>query len=364
MRIVSAADGFVLRIEKRTGLFATAVFIGMLLLLLSMMFSATRFETFHHGNAFTRLSEHPFGHDNPNDLRLRILSPLLGYILFFRGPAFKYFMLIILAVFLGMIYFFSRKKDLSPVEAFGVAAVCTFTTLTFYQLYFPAYTDPTSFLLILILMFSFRKPFAAVILLMLMLFNHEQNIFLMPFFFFLMLDKNYSLRNILIITVRFILAAIPYFLYRTYILSNESIDYSTSYYFDPGNMQWTKEHVLPNLISGIFQSFRLGWGLIFVALLIDVFKKNINEIVLISLVLIFVSSQLLIAHDISRLMGLAFPALLIAAFRLKKYFSKKYFILIIYFVLLINFFIPSYYVGALGPTSLSPSWFISQTSNQ
>ncbi len=342
--------------EQRIGMGVFVIIIGLFFLLASSLVTALRFELVHHGRGFTQLSLHPFNFSDTNDLRYRILSPLLGYLLFFRGEAFKFFMLFILAVFLGLTYFFNRKEKFPPTEAMVFSSLASFSTLTFHQFYFPAYNDPLSYLLIILLVYYFRKPVWSTVLLSLLLFNHENSFFLFPFFFLLFLDENFSLKNILHNSWRFILAVIPYLLYRKFVSLNQPVEYSLAYYFDPHNMQWTREHVLPNLSSGIFQAFRLFWIFPVLAICLDILEKRYFEVLLILVIVVFVVLQFFIAYDISRLSGLAFPAVFIGAKRARMFLGKKKFLSFISIVILLNFLIPSIYVGALEPIPLKPFW--------
>ncbi len=344
------------RAEQRFGMGLFVIIIGLFFLLASALVTALRFELVHHGRGFTQLSLHPFNFSDTNDLRYRILSPLLGYLLFFRGEAFKFFMLFILAVFLGLIYFFNRKDKYRPSEAIVFTLLAAFSTLAFHQLYFPAYNDPLSYLLIILLMYFFRKSVWNIVLLSLLLFNHENSFFLFPFFFLLFLDGNFSMKNILQNSLRFILAIIPYLLYRKFVAFHQPVEYSLAYYFDPHNMQWTREHVLPHLASGIFQAFRLFWIFPVLAICLDIFERRYLEGVLILVIVTFVVLQFFIAYDISRLSGLAFPAVIIGAKRVRIFLGSKRFLSIISIVILLNFLVPSIYVGALEPIPLKPFW--------
>ena len=343
--------------EQRFGMWLFVIIIGLIFLLASALVTALRFELVHHGRGFTQLSMHPFNFSDTNDLRYRILSPLLGYLLFFRGEAFKYFMLFILAVFLGLIYFFNRKDNYRPSEAIFFTILAAFSTLAFHQLYFPAYNDPLSYVLIILLMYFFKKPVWNIVLLSLLLFNHENSFFLFPFFFLLFLDGNFSMKNIIQNSWRFILAIIPYLLYRKFVAFHQPVEYSLAYYFDPHNMQWTREHVLPNLAEGVFQAFRLFWIFPLLAIGLDIYQKRFFEVILILAITIFVFSQFFIAYDISRLSGLAFPAVLIGAKRVRHYLGYKNFLSFFTIVIILNFLIPSIYIGALEPIPLKPFWW-------
>jgi hypothetical protein len=355
-KIFATVDSVFERAEIRFGRLFISIITGIFLLLIAAVLSSVRMETFYHGNGFTRLSLHPFEMEGENDLRFRILSPLMGYLVFMRGPAFKYFMLIVLGAFFGLVYFFKRKEAYRPSESLGVTLLLVFSTLAFYQLFFPAYTDPTSFLLILLFMMFYRKRIASLILIILMLFNHENTIFLFPFFFLLMMNGNWNGKNLKAVLFMFIIAFIPYIIYRKLIAAHAEVNFTFSYYFDAGNMKWTKEHVLPHLAQGVFQSFRLGWIIFLLAFAIDLYEKRLKEILMMSVVIVFVFSQLTIAWDISRLVGFSFPVILISANRLREFFGTKKFLAIIYSVFILNFFIPSYCIGALDPIPYGTNW--------
>ena len=355
-KIISHTDLFFEKTELRYGRMSVSIVIGFLFLFAAAMVTSIRLETLHHGNGFTRLSIHPFDFSLPNDLRYRILSPLLGYLLFFRGPAFKFFMLIILAVFLGFIYFFCRRDYTKPSAALLITALCAFSTLTFHQLYFPAYNDPFSYLLILLFLAFFKDQKTSSLLLTLLLFNHENTIFLFPFLFLLSISGNYSFRNILAVSTRFFIAVILYWAYRQFISYHVKVEYTASYYLDPKQMEWTQEHVLPHLLTGVFQAFRLFWIFPLVALAINIYEKRPMENILFLLALCGVLAQFLVAYDISRLAGLAFPIIILSALRSAKFFSYKNFLAGTAIIIILNFLIPSFYIGAMDPIPLRPFW--------
>ena len=335
--------------EKLLTKWGFGMLISVILILCVSRVTTVNVKTAHHGNEYTMLSEHPFDFSKDNDLQLRILSPLSGYLLFMRGPLFSWYMIFILSVFLTAVYVFLRRNKLTAVNSILVEAVLAFSTLVFYQLYFPAYTDPGSFLLIILLMMFNQNRIGPVVLLSLMLFNHESNIFLFPFFFIYLLNRNYSWRNIFTIAMIFLIAFIPYLAYREYVVSHVKLNFTLSYYTDPANMQWTREHVFPNLANGIFQSFRLAWLLPIAAIIIDIYEKRTTELLLILSAIVFVMLQFFIAYDISRLSALAFPAILLGSLRLNEYFGARKFGMFVALIFFLNLFIPAYCVGALEP---------------
>ena len=184
-RFFQSIDRFCLRLEDKLGQGLTSVVVGLILLGLAALFCSPRWELFFHGKGFSRLSLAPFDFSIESSLRFRILSPLLGYILFLKGALFKYLMLAALAGFHMLVYLFHRRKDFSPAEALGIGLLLSMSTLSFFQLYFPGYTDPVSYILILILLFYRERNWTVMICLTLLIFNHDNTIFLFPFLFFL-----------------------------------------------------------------------------------------------------------------------------------------------------------------------------------
>ncbi len=350
------SDNLLETTEKKTGQLVFAILAGIMMVLIAMLASTPRFQAEYHGNGFTRLSLNPFILSNEEDLRFRILSPLLGWLFFFRGASFKFFMLAILAIFYASVYFFARKKNYRPAESLILTAILAFSTLSYYQLYYPAYNDPLSFLLIFLAIIYIDRFILSTILFSLMLFNHENTIFLFPFLFLLAIGKEINAQKIAWVCLRFIIALIPYFIFRNILKSNTVIEYDLAYYFDPHNMEWTWQHVRPNLIAGFFQAFKFSWIFPIIASYLCIREKRWKEILLMAAVVVPVLSQLIIAYDVSRLIGLSFPIFLISAKRVYESKGRNYFLLTGSICVLINFFVPSYCIGANGGTYYGPFW--------
>jgi hypothetical protein len=345
-----------IRLEKFSGLAMSGMITGLILLVLCTFFTSPRWELFYHGKGYSELSEAPFDLSFNSSLRYRILAPLLGYLLFLKGPLFKYFMLAVYAAFLSLIYIFHRKKGFSPAESCGVAALLAFSTLSFYQLYFPAYTDPLSYVLLLCILIFHRKRSAGGILTALLLFNHDNTIFLYPFLFLLFLEGDYSIRKIYRTLGLLLWPLALYGAYRYYISTQSEAGFDTAYYFSRENMRWTWDRAGEHLWFGIFQAFRLVWIFPLLALIIDLKEKRYAEILLIMSCLVFVNLQFVIAYDISRLAGLSFPALLLSLWRVREYSGSRLFMRLLSLIFILNLWVPAYCVGALEPMLYPSLW--------
>lgn len=356
-RFFQSIDNFCLRLERKLGLGLTSILFGLILLGLAALFTSPRWELFYHGKGFSRLSLAPFDFSIESSLRYRILSPLLGYILFLKGEQFKYLMLGFLALFHCLVYFFHRIKAFSPSESLGIGMLLSLSTLSFYQLYFPGYNDPVSYVLVLILLFKRNNKFIVQLCLVLLLFNHDNTIFLFPFLFLYLLEEDYSFSNILKCLKLFFPGVILYIMYRVIISSFVEVGFNTSYYFDQQNLRWTWDHVLDHLHEGIFQAFRVAWILPIIAIIVNAREGKYKEIILLTLGFIFIISQFLIAYDISRLTGLAFPLILVSSWRIREYYGSNISNSLIWLIILVNLFVPSLCIGALEPLPYPPFWW-------
>ncbi|REJ80872.1 MAG: hypothetical protein DWQ44_04585 [Bacteroidetes bacterium] len=344
-------------LERKLGPAGMVIFAGLILLLIAGLFTSPRWELFYHGKGFTRLSENPFDFSDGNPLRYRILSPLIAYVTFLKGPLMKYLMLGILGLFLGLVYSFHRKKNFMPAESFGIALLLSLTSLTFFQFHFPAYNDPLSYVLIMQFLMRPVNITGAIVILSLMLFNHENLIFLFPFLFMYRLwckESHVTIRqNILV----FVASLIPYAAYRFVLNQYAKVDFDSSYYFQASNIEWTLDHVSEWFGEGVFQALRLAWLLPLAAIAIGLARKNYKDMAMISVCIVFVLSQMLIAFDISRLSALAFPAVLIGAQRVRETFGSKNFLNMLFLLIIMQMLIPSKCIGALEPIPLPPFWW-------
>lgn len=356
-RFFQCIDDFFLRLESKWGLGPVSILTGVFLLGLAALFSSPRWELFYHGKGFSVLSTGPFDFTLESSLRYRILGPLLGYILFLKGNLFKYLMLAFLAVFHMLLYFLNRKRAFSPSESLGIGTLLSLSTLSFFQLYFPGYTDPISYVLILLILYHRENKWMLMICLTLLLFNHDNTLFLFPFLFLFILKEDYSKIKLLQTIKIFIPTIVLYGIYRVAINSVTEVDFDTSYYFDPGNLRWTWDHVSEHLAEGIFQAFRLTWLFAIIALYINIRERRFKEIILLFVCFVFVIAQFFIAYDISRLSGLAFPIILIGMWRIKEYYGSLVFKKLLWLIILLNFFIPSLCIGALEPIAYPPFWW-------
>lgn len=348
-------DRRLLFLEQRLSLTGLAFLLGTLVLAVSALGTSPQFVPVHHGKWYTVLSNNPFDWSDNYNLRFRILGPVLGYILFLRGSLFPWFMLSLLAVFLGLVYRFLRKEYWRPVDALALLCLLGFSTLTYYTYSFPGYTDSLTYVLLTLAWFAPPKQWLRLLLLSLLVFNHEQTVFLFPLLFLRWKPDGWNVKTLLKHGGWFVLALVPYLIYREIVHLISPVEYTVGYYLDPANLSWTHEHVKDKWMYGLFQSFRLSWLIVIAGLFLAIKRREGNAALFILLPVILAASQFYFAYDLSRLGGLAFPSFFIAGELLRKE-RKHWLVPLAAFLVIANLFFPAYCIGALDPMWYGPFW--------
>jgi hypothetical protein len=99
---------------------------------------------------------------------------------------------------------------------------------------------------------------------------------------------------------------------------------------------------------GIFFAFKLLWFFPVYAAWRNLKTGNTAQMLIISSILIFTVAQLFIAYDITRMICLAFPAVLLSAEDVRSYWGKEKFISFSQKILLFNLLILPYFAGKEG----------------
>ena len=112
------------------------------------------------------------------------------------------------------------------------------------------------------------------------------------------------------------------------------------YYAAAGAIRRNLADVMRHPVLGIFSSYRLAWLVPLAAAwrLARAGAHRINALML--LIVACAAAQLVVAADVSRLMGLAFPAFLIAAEVLHRLWGHEGFARRLWLLLLVNLLIP------------------------
>ncbi|MBN8695089.1 MAG: hypothetical protein J0L87_01050 [Bacteroidetes bacterium] len=344
-RLSNKINSFLLSTEQRLGLLFTSLLLAFVIIGFDMLYITPRFESAFHGAQYALLSEAPFDFTQANALRYRILPSLLGYLTGLRGSLFFIVPLIFTLLLIAAVYFVYRKKNYSSIDSFLFTGLIAFSGTVYIQLQAAGYTD-TAFYLFMFLSFAFvHRPFMSILFFLLGVFTHESCLFLLPALLLYFGYKNGNDKRILIKYVIGLLSALVIFLlYRMWISAHVKVEYDLNFYFSANNLKFTLKKVLPYFSVGGFYAFKLFWLLPVFA--IYRFRKERLFVSILVTIIICVFAQLIIAFDITRVICLAFPAILIAAERLHQECHDKGYTNYLLGLILANFFLLQYFMSA------------------
>jgi hypothetical protein len=190
-----------------------------------------------------------------------------------------------------------------------------------------------------------RRLWLWPIFLALAILNHESNIFVLPWFFLFHAICNKG-RYITIASsaAALALAVVPWYLWITYAKIHSAPEYSPEFYLNAD--LWGKfSTVAARYYSGLFATFKILWILPVLAAWWALTKRQLLTVAVYIAIVACSTGQLFLAHDTSRLLTLAFPALWLGFLQLNQELSATKCASFLSWLILINLFIPNYMCG-------------------
>ncbi len=305
-----------------------------------------------HGGEYNLMSFEPFKFEAGYRAQNRILTSLIAhyvyYLPFFPYHDFTLFIDVIGVFFISCVYVAARGNGLSPVISIMGACVMTFSTPVLYFIYYPGYTDITSYTLIFLAMCAVRNNLVWPWLLALSLLNHESNFFAYPWFLFLYYLRNdRKISRTAVAVLLMTLSAVPWYYWVNYVASHHPPTYSVSYYLN-ASMRQTLRLVSGSLHAGFFQAFKLFWIIPAYAICAHLRDRKFAEAALYVLIVSCAMAQLALAWDTSRLLSASFPVIFLGFVTLAQRWERVLFQKIMSNLIVINLLVPQYYVGQQG----------------
>jgi len=341
-RTLEGWDGELLRLEKRIGVRLTALVVSLVLLILGGLYASENFTPLNFGEDYARLSENPFDFSRPNRLHYRLLSPLLGYLLHLRGNLFPILTHGASLLFLATIYASLRRRSFRAVDALGIAFMMAFSINVLGEIHFPGTTDPVSYLFLLWALINLERPFVWGACFSLALLNHEANFFALPGLLLLALSKKDGNKDRVAVAMAAVAACIPWIIVRLALARTlrSEVPFSTSYYFSRANLASNLGAIAPTVWVGIFSAYKLAWFFPLAAILLHLRSGEKSRALLLTVIVMCATAQLAFGWDITRLMGLAFPAVLLGAETLRDLWGEEAFRRRMWTLLLLNLLVP------------------------
>ena len=349
-------NAFCEKLEKKNGLVVTSFVIALIILAFDMLYITPHFEAGYHGLQYSLLSNNPFDFYTPNSLRYRILPSLIGYLTFLRGDLFFIVPLIFAFLFISSIYWLYRKKDYSPIDSILFTGFIAFSCTLYIQLAAPGYTDVVFYFFIFLSFFFIRNILLSACFFSLALLTHESSLFMLPG---LILYANYVNGNSKIKLTKYIisylLSILPLVFYRHWVSSHTVVEYNLSFYFSEKNIHFAITKVLPLFPAGLFYVFKLFWFFPLYVIYKSWNNKEYSFMFIILSIILCDVLQLIIAFDITRMLCLGFPAILLSAEKVKTYWEPQKFTRFALGLTLVNFLIIQYFMSCDGIVPMLPS---------
>lgn len=342
-------------LEARLGGRLTWLVVGLALTLVAAIYVTPAYEPINHGTFYSSLSIHPLDLNNREPVRMRILSPLIGHILFLRGRIYLVFPLLVIIIFNGAIYWYGRREGLSELASWGLAVLMAFSMPTFFQLHFAGFSDSLTYLLLFLCLVFVDKVAIWTPLFMLALFNHEAALFFAPVLVWRYVGREMPLRRWLAGPAAVILAVIPVALFRWYIEAHSAVELSEAGNLNVRNVLHIGHAVIEYFGLGFFMAYRLFWVIPVFAIMIELKRRRYFEVISLALPIACALAQLLIAMDTSRLIAFAFPSIIGGAMVIHNWLGdRRRFALYLWSLIALDLLVPAYYVGATEILPLIP----------
>lgn len=342
-------------LESRCGLAAAALILGGLLLGLAALESTPSLKPVNHGVLYARLSEAPLSFAEENWVQMRILMPLLGHVVHLRGRAFVVLPPVFAWLFLASVYWHYRRRRFGEAASLGLASMMAFSTPVLFPLYGAGYVDPASTLLLFWCFALPQRPVLRALLYGLALFNHESALFALPWMLLPADGEGLVSRRMVLNAALCTLAVALLFLWRDWVSSQVAVRFSNEFYL---HRIGKNVRIIWELCPlGVFEAFRLFWVFPIYALLDSIARRERRQALWMAVVVGGASAQLLFGHDVSRLMGLAFPAILRGAERFRARQGEPALERFAWALVLLAFLVPAYEVRPPRVLRFWPLWW-------
>jgi hypothetical protein len=357
--VITSLSNFLLKLESRFGLTITSLILALILTGISVIYVQPVFKVAFHGLLFSDLSEHPFDFNSVNNLQYRILGPLLGYLFFMRGELFFLLPMIFIVLFPATVYYSYRKKNTGHVDAFLLTCFISFSCVVLLPLVAPGYTDIITWFFIFLAFNNAEKIFPGAVYFSLALLNHESSLAMLPalILYACWLRKSGYIKIIFI----YLLACVPHLLYRQYVDSYVSPLYSTSLYLSKSNIGFVMRKLVLYLPAAVFYAFKLWWIFPVCYAAWSFRKKKYFQFSIIACIIGGGGMLAFIGYDFTRMVVIAFPAVLISHEWFKEIIETKTLRKLTVVVIALNFLILQYHFNFDGAQPMFP-WILNKIS--
>ncbi|MCC6541058.1 MAG: hypothetical protein IT225_02445 [Flavobacteriales bacterium] len=333
-RVDAALDGW----YARLGAWPGSVILALLVIVAAFFHIDGGLSPLAHGADYAALSLGPFDPERPNGLRLRILGPLIGWLLHLRGPLFVVVPWIFLVGFLAVVNGWCRRAGCGSTLALAVILALAFSPTCLHSLAAPGFIDPVTYFFVALALMHVRNVAVSCASMALAVCAHESAAFLIPAWLLAagsrVVWSRLGSQRILL----FLLMLLPYFGYRWWMAQLDPTVLTTAFYLSSQNLIACIAVGPLATAFGIFGTFRLHWlVLALCALLVGRKGRSLQWALLL---ILLVALTLLFAYDTTRMFCWTFPVL--GAQELAHRVGRHRAVALFLIAWMLNFLIPPY----------------------
>ncbi|KAA3633490.1 MAG: hypothetical protein DWP97_09075 [Calditrichaeota bacterium] len=294
------------------------------LLFLGAIYSLPATHCSHLGVHYEKLSVNPFAFDSENPAGYRLLTPLISYIFGLHGRLIIVTNLLISVLMIGLVISYFKAVTGKISDGFFAGLVITFSMVILSTFHNGGYCDILTYLLLFLMWRYKEKTILFYLFFLLGLLNRESIAFLIPWFIYLNWEsESKKIKAVLQILFGLSVTLILYYLFREWVSTNQTIEFSADYYLQPliDDPFYVFRQTLPNHGIGLFSVFKLLWIIPILYCYDKYRKKEFKQIFEIFLIIFCCYLQLFIAGDTTRMFTQAFMVMIIA---LKGLYDSEY----------------------------------------
>ncbi len=274
--------------------------------------------------------------------------PAMAYILFFRGNWLYYLFFLGLTVgLIALLLQFQWNKENGRLNAWQFLSLCT-SSFVLFQFQSPGYPDILVFIFFLLVMQDGFNKDAKLSMLILALATHEASLLVGA-----VLAWRYLSRGKFIAFI----SSLAVYTGIGLIASGFHIEALNRYNVsDMPGIEWVLRAPLKELL-GVFIAFKALWGVIFAGIALGIRHKFHREAKFIIFTTLAGLLMTFLAIDTSRMMGFAFPGLLIALSVIRQTLPRRTIQRFYASIFLLNIVIPSFSVELNAQVGFAPGLY-------
>jgi hypothetical protein len=277
------------------------------------------------GESYGRMAQSPFS-EPAGWLNTRLLMPAVSHIFFFREKWLYFiFSIVLINIFITMLQAWNEKN--AHLSAWQILSVCT-SSFVMLQFQFPGYPDILVFLFFILVMLDDICQEAKLSLLFLGLITHESSVFIGVILAWRFLDRK---NGAIYLAILFLYTGIWILTAKgdiSSILSSHNVN-------GISGLEWIHKHPWREMF-GIFFSYKLLWLLVIVGVITSYLSVKYKDGIFIIAVFGMGVAMTFLGVDTSRLLGFAFPGLLVSLAVLQSSILTRLRSWVVYFICFFN----------------------------